>query len=211
VLTEALAAQPNPGPAHFTGVEGGEELALLAAARQRDPAAFDALLRPLIEPGYRLAYSMLQRREEAEDAVQEAALNAWRGIHRLRDDTRSLRPWFLTIVVNQCRMARRSRWRSVLRQADVEGATEHVEERWAGRMDVRRALGSMSPGDRAALWLRFGEDLSVEQVAKVLGISPSAAKARIYRAVARFRPVLVVLTGPFSSWARRAGENARGG
>ena len=63
-----------------------------------------------------------------------------------------------------------------------------------------RALGlvavaltaALSPGDRAALWLRFGEDLSIEQVAAVLGISPSAAKARIYRAAGRLRPAMRV-------------------
>ncbi len=163
---------------------------LVAAARRRDPAAFEALLRPLIEPAYRLAYSMLERREEAEDAVQEAALNAWRSIHRLSEETESLRPWFLAIVVNECRMARRSRWWSVVRQADVAGRHEHAEERWVGRLDVLRALADLSPSDRAALWLRFGEDLSIEQVAAVLRISPSAAKARVYRAAGRLRPAM---------------------
>jgi RNA polymerase sigma-70 factor, ECF subfamily len=163
---------------------------LVAAARRRDAVAFDLLLRPLIEPGYRLAYSMLQRREEAEDAVQEAALNAWRSIHRLREDTESIRPWFLTIVVNQCRMIRRSRWWSVVTRPDVEERLDHAEERWVGRLDLLQALSGMRPGDRAALWLRFGEDLSIEQVASVLGVSPSAAKARVYRAAGRLRPAI---------------------
>ncbi|HXM54095.1 MAG TPA: sigma-70 family RNA polymerase sigma factor [Candidatus Dormibacteraeota bacterium] len=168
----------------------GSERDLVAAARQRDAAAFEALLRPLIEPGYRLAYSMLQRREEAEDAVQEAALNAWRGVHRLSEGTESLRPWFFTIVVNQCRMLRRSRWWSVITRPELEERLEHAEERWVGRLDVLRALSGLSPGDRAALWLRFGEDLSIEQVAAVLGISQSAAKARVYRAAGRLRPAM---------------------
>jgi RNA polymerase sigma-70 factor (ECF subfamily) len=165
---------------------------LVAAARQRDPAAFEELLGPLIEPGYRLAYSMLQRREEAEDAVQDAALNAWRGIHRLSQATESIRPWFFTIVVNQCRMARRSRWWSVVTRAELEEIVDGAEERWVGRLDLQRALGELRPGDRAALWLRFGEDLSIEQVADVLGISPSAAKARVYRAAGRLRPVMLL-------------------
>jgi len=165
---------------------------LVAAARQRDAVAFEALLRPLIEPGYRLAYSMLQRREEAEDAVQEAALNAWRSVHRLTEGTESIRPWFFTIVVNQCRMMRRSRWWSVITRAELDDRPEYAEERWAGRLDVRRALGDLRPGDRAALWLRFGEDLSIEQVAGVLGISPSAAKARVYRAAGRLRPAMLL-------------------
>jgi RNA polymerase sigma-70 factor, ECF subfamily len=163
---------------------------LMAAARQRDVAAFEALLRPLIEPGYRLAYSMLQRREEAEDAVQDAALNAWRSVHRLSEGTESLRPWFMAIVVNQCRMTRRSRWWSVVRRPELDGSIEHSEEGWVGRLDVQRALANISPSDRAALWLRFGEDLSIEQVAAVLGISSSAAKARVYRAAGRLRPAM---------------------
>ena len=133
---------------------------------------------------------MLQRREEAEDAVQEAALNAWRAIHRLNESTDSLRPWFLAIVVNQCRMTRRSRWWSVIRLAEPEERSEPAEERWVGRLDVQRGLAALSPGDRAALWLRFGEDLSIEQVAAVLAVSPSAAKARVYRAVGRLRPAM---------------------
>src|SRR5215471_18445878 len=157
------------------GVASACDRDLVSAARQRDPAAFEALLRPLIEPGYRLAYSMLQRREEAEDAVQDAALNAWRSVHRLNDGTESMRPWFLAIVVNQCRMARRSRWWSVIRTAELDDPLEHAEERWVGRLDVLRALATLGPGDRAALWLRFGEDMSIEQVAAVLRISPSAA------------------------------------
>ncbi|HYW22839.1 MAG TPA: sigma-70 family RNA polymerase sigma factor [Terriglobales bacterium] len=172
------------------GVGSACDRELVAAARLRDANAFETLLRPLIEPGYRLAYSMLQRREEAEDAVQEAALNAWRSIHRLSEGTESLRPWFLAIVVNQCRMARRSRWWSVVRQAELGDRLEHVEERWVGRMDVVRAMGTLSPSDRAALWLRFGEDLAIDQVAQVLGISPSAAKARVYRAAGRLRPAM---------------------
>lgn len=171
-------------------VAGVSDRDLVAAARQRDAAAFEALLRPLIEPGYRLAYSMLQRREEAEDAVQEAALNAWRSIHRLTEGTESIRPWFLTIVVNQCRMARRSRWWSVITRPDLEDRLDHAEDRWVGRLDVLQALGDLSQGDRAALWLRFGEDLSIEQVAAVLGVSPSAAKARVYRAAGRLRPAV---------------------
>jgi RNA polymerase sigma-70 factor (ECF subfamily) len=173
-------------------VASGSDRELVAAARQRDAAAFEALLRPLIEPGYRLAYSMLQRREEAEDAVQEAALNAWRSVHRLSEETESMRPWFFTIVVNQCRMLRRSRWWSVITKPDLDERLEHAEERWVGRLDVRQALGGLSPGDRAALWLRFGEDLSIEQVAAVLGISRSAAKARVYRAAGRLRPAMLL-------------------
>jgi DNA-directed RNA polymerase specialized sigma24 family protein len=52
---------------------------------------------------------MLADRSSAEDAVQEASIKAWRKLRQLRGDLKSLRPWFLSIVANECRMARRQR------------------------------------------------------------------------------------------------------
>src|SRR6267143_7060261 len=87
---------------------------LVRAAKGGDEAAFTSLLRPLLEPAYRLAAGMLQDRQLAEDAVQEAAVNAWRKIHQLREGA-EMRPWFFGIVANECRTTRRSRWWGVLK------------------------------------------------------------------------------------------------
>ncbi|MBO0837929.1 MAG: hypothetical protein J2P28_20770, partial [Actinobacteria bacterium] len=57
----------------------------LERAKDGSRPAFDLLVGPLIEPGYRLAYSMLLDRQAAEDAVQEAAVKAWLHLDRLRD------------------------------------------------------------------------------------------------------------------------------
>jgi RNA polymerase sigma-70 factor, ECF subfamily len=81
-----------------------------AADREAD---FDALVGPLIEPAFKLAVVYLRDPHEAEDAVQEATLKAWRGLDRLRDEG-AVRSWFLTIFANQCRRMRRARWWSVL-------------------------------------------------------------------------------------------------
>jgi RNA polymerase sigma-70 factor (ECF subfamily) len=51
---------------------------LVSRAKQGDRSAFDHLIGPLIEQGFRLAYGMLHDREAAEDAVQEAAVRSWR-------------------------------------------------------------------------------------------------------------------------------------
>src|SRR5581483_5233032 len=55
-------------------------------ARAGDAHAFEAILRPMIQPAYRLALAMLGKREAAEDAVQEMALKAWRYRGRLRPE-----------------------------------------------------------------------------------------------------------------------------
>src|SRR5258708_24150799 len=71
-------------------------------------ATFADLLRPLIEPGFRLAMAMLHDAQAAEDAVQEASFTAWKKLGRIRDRNR-LRPWFLGVVANKCRNTRRTR------------------------------------------------------------------------------------------------------
>src|SRR6202140_1762961 len=82
-----------------------EALRLRAVAG--DEGAFDSLLRPLVEPGLRLALSMLGDRRDAEDATQEALTRAWRKPHQLRQGM-PVRPWFFAIVANQCRNVRRT-------------------------------------------------------------------------------------------------------
>src|SRR2546422_9475241 len=103
-LSRALASLPR-----------AEAVGLVERARAGQGDAFEILLEPLIEPGYRLAFSLLQQREAAEDAVQEATLKAWRHIGQLRPGTPCLRPWFLKIVANVCRDQQRVRWWSVIR------------------------------------------------------------------------------------------------
>ena len=165
------------------------ERPLYEQALRGDEAAFEALIGPLVEPALRLAHSMLGDRWEAEDATQEAITRAWRKLGQLRPGN-PVRPWFLAIVVNQCRNTRRTRWFSTARIAEVfqgaRGDRDDIE-----RVDVARALAQLPADDRHALFLHFYLDLPIEEVATVLGISRSAAKGRIYRACHRLRPNLL--------------------
>ena len=160
----------------------------LIDAMAGDADAFDALLAPLLDPAYRLAVVLLQDRVEAEDAVQEAALKAWSKLGQLRGDRDRLRPWFLSVVANECRMSRRRPWWSVLRIGEVRGAQGDLDEQAVSHLDLQRAIRRLPAEDRLALFTHFCLDLSLEESARVMGVSLGAAKSRIYRAARRLRP-----------------------
>ena len=155
-------------------------------------AEFEDSLRPLIPAAYRVAFAHLRDRGQAEDAVQEACLKAWRGFARLREPERALRPWFFKIVTNECRMVRRTRWWQVLKLDEIRlpqlGSTEDLAGR---RLDLGAAIARLGPEQRLLLFLYFALDLPFEEIGPVVGISARAAKARLYRVTRGLRPGLL--------------------
>src|SRR5712692_182778 len=135
----------------------------LSRATRGDSGSFAELIEPLLVPAYRLAAVMLADRGAAEDAVQEASIKAWRKLRQLRGDVQSLRPWFLSIVANECRMARRTRWWSVIKVADVDSEPGRQPESYS---DLNRALLRLPPNDRLPLVLHFYLDLPLDEVAR---------------------------------------------
>jgi len=162
---------------------------LVAQAKAGDRTAFDALVGPLIDPAFRLAFGMLHDREAAEDAVQEAAFRAWRRLGNLRPGT-EMRPWFLAIVANQCRSTLRGRWRKVLKLSAPGTSSQGVEDPVVRGADLRRAIRQLKHDQRLALVLHFYLDLSIEEVAAITRAPVGTVKSRIHRAVVRLRPQL---------------------
>ena len=153
------------------------------------PAAFTAQLEAVLDQAHRLATVMLRDRSAAEDAVQEAALKAWRKYGQLRGGAESFKTWFLSIVANECRMARRGRWWQVVRMPDPPTPLDSPEE-LADAGNLRAAISKLGPADQVALFCYFYLDMPMDQVAGVLRVSPAAARSRVYRAAQRLRPDL---------------------
>ena len=165
---------------------------LIAAARQGDRTAFEELLAPVLVPAHKLAVTMLAQREAAEDAVQEAALKAWKAVATLRAEHGDVRPWFLTIVANECRSVRRRRWWHLpggggQREEATGQAGQQLEGRAAEAIDLRNTVARLSSEKRLVLALVYWLDLPMEEVARVLGVSQAAARSRLRRAVLALR------------------------
>jgi RNA polymerase sigma factor (sigma-70 family) len=130
--------RPDPGSAQTIDDDAAT---LVAVSAER----FEELVRPLLRQAFHLAQSMLLDRHEAEDAVQDATLNAWRSFGQFRDHGGGLRPWFLKIVANQCRSRLRSRWWQVWRRAELrDGGGAAAEDGVVLRTDLARAIGRLS-------------------------------------------------------------------
>ena len=163
-----------------------------SASQPVSELTFADLLHPLIEPGFRLALAMLHDAQAAEDAVQEASFTAWRKLDRMQDQGR-LRPWFLGVVANKCRNARRKKW---VVEVSV-GVPEEVpvmsaEDRMLGGADLRRAISRLGHEDRLVLVLYFYLDMPLDEVATVAGTSVGATRARLYRAIKKLRPDVAI-------------------
>ena len=162
------------------------DMSLLEAARRGDDGAFEILLRPLLEPGYRLAGGMLQDPQAAQDAVQEAALKAWRKLRQLRNGS-EMRPWFLGIVANECRSFRRSRWSSVVRLVGSTKSEAVSPDSVVNGIELRRALRALDEKKRLALVLHWYLDLPVDEIAAITRSSAHAVEGQLHRGMHELR------------------------
>jgi len=161
-------------------------MTLVREAQSGDDVAFEILLNPLLVPGYRLACGILHDPSAAEDAVQEAAVKAWRKLKQLREGT-DMKPWFLGIVANECRSAKRSRWWSVAKSVPPERTTAEPADAVLAGLELRRALLAMEDGKRLVLVLHWYLDLPLEEIAAIAGLSVHAAESRLQRGIHELR------------------------
>jgi RNA polymerase sigma-70 factor (ECF subfamily) len=139
---------------------------------------------------HREARRVLGHAADAEDAAQEALIRAWRFHARCRDSHNE--PWLRAIARNEAHR-QRERARDVATPmfdhqdpADTMTIEEVVE-----RLDVRAALATLTPADRAALAARYVFDLTQPAAAAAIGVPEGTMKVRLHRARARLRENLI--------------------
>ena len=149
----------------------------------------------------RYALHMLGSREDAEEALQDAFVRAYRSLARC-DDPEKFGAWIFSILLNRCRTsgARGSRRRRTFVTDDVAllGASEeHPAERDAWREEISLAIQRLRPDQREAFLMKYVEELSYEEMSQMTGVGVSALKMRVLRACDRLRELLAeVHSGP---------------
>src|SRR5438105_6524672 len=113
------------------------EQALISLAIDGDRGAYEQLLAASTRSASRLAFGLLQDRSLAEDAMQEAALRAWRRLRNLRAGSH-FSAGFMGIVANQCRELKRGHWWQLARIPDSFAAGAFDESSWLEGEALRR-------------------------------------------------------------------------
>jgi RNA polymerase sigma-70 factor (ECF subfamily) len=171
--------------------EAGDLLAVQETVRG-NRNAFAGIVERYTPLLYSLAFRMLGRGEEAEEAVQEIFLRAFRALPGFRLDRRFY-PWLYTIALNYLRSgARRQRRRRGLRLVrlgkEVDAVADRGElpalamEREDGERLAQEALAGLPPLYREVFLLRQVEGLSVRDAAEALGVPEGTVKVRLHRA-----------------------------
>ena len=168
-------------------------------ALAREPDAFRALMREHNQALFRTARAILRDDAEAEEAVQEAWMQAYKGLENFRGDSK-ISTWLIRIVANEAlgRLRRKRRTAKVIPMSiddspdefardntpdETHGAAPEVQ---ALRGEVRRLIetriDSLPDQFRAVFVLRAVEELSVEETAAALGIPEATVRTRFFRA-----------------------------
>lgn len=178
------------------GGHPGEESdgALVRRVLAGDSAAYAGLVARFRDRLGRYAMRMLGNSADAEEAVQDAFVRAYRSLARCTTPER-FGAWLFGILVNRCRTLgaqRARRERSVVQEeAAVQRASvEHTAERDEWRDALEWAMARLTPDQREAFLLKYVEELSYEEMSELTGTGVSALKMRVTRAREELRRLL---------------------
>ena len=192
---------------------GNHDMALVAAAKNGDRKAFEILVERHEQRIFFVAQRMTRNREDAEDVVQQSFQKAFTHIDRFENRS-SFATWLTQVAINEALMLLRKRrgLREVLID-DVNGNDEaaislefpdsspdpeasYAQKEWVGMLSL--AMNELTPGIRKAIQLRELDERSSEETARIMGITVSALKGRMFHGRRKLRERLKHYVG--SAW-----------
>jgi RNA polymerase sigma-70 factor, ECF subfamily len=161
------------------------------AAIHGDREAFEMIVRTHSRTLFAIAYGILQNREEAEDVVQDALVKAWKTRWRVRDPEK-FPAWLATIARHRAHDIFRRRRTVPLSTVDEVSEASSTAEPNASELDqhLRSALAALPELHRAALTLRYFEEMDYRSIENILGLSNGALRGILGRALASMRKQL---------------------
>lgn len=153
---------------------------LVDRAGHGDTQAYEELIRRYQDQVFRFALHMLPSRQDAEDVAQETFIDAYRNIKKFRGEA-SFRTWLIAIA--RTMTARWYRRRRI--ECDLIGVPEPVacsNDVSLEHLEVRSAVAHLPERDRELIVLRYGNQLDLDEISAITGLSRGAVATRLHRA-----------------------------
>ena len=162
-----------------------EDAELVRAAANGDTRAFEEIVHLYHRRVLNFVYQMTRQRQDAEDLTQQTFVKAFQHIERV-DAARPIINWLLTIArrtaLNHFRSARKWEFVPAELASDEPSPVRQLEQQERSDNLWSRARRVLSQREFEVLWLRFGEDLSTEETARVVGLTQIHVKVLVHRA-----------------------------
>lgn len=202
----------GPGAPRKADITALDDMELVRLARQRDGAAFRAIMQRSNRRLYRIARAVMRDDSEAEGVVQEAYMRAFASLADFRGES-SLSTWLSRIVLNEA-LGRLRRHRPTVDVSTIEtrppsrgkvipfplASTQPDPERTMAQRQIQilleRAIDDLPDDFRTVLVARVVEGMSVEATADLFGLRPETVKTRLHRARRLLRDALEKQIGP---------------
>ena len=158
-------------------------------ARDGDREAFGRLYEAVALDLYRMALYTLGGPQDAEDMVAETFLEAWKGIHNLRETDR-FRQWMLRILSVRCKR-RVARYIQEKGNIDIDDYLEEgVPDTGGPRAEVRDAMARLAPDERQIVLLSVLEGYTMREIAGMLGLPQGTVSSKLHRTLKKLRQML---------------------
>jgi RNA polymerase sigma-70 factor (ECF subfamily) len=168
---------------------------LVAGLKSRDPAALRELVNTYGDRLLRSAFTLCGNETEAQDLVQDTFVQAMRSVDRFQRRS-AVHTWLHAILLNLTRHYHRQRQRIIYDEAlTTNEACPSAEgpaplDRGTASSALSVALGRLSPAHREVIVLRYYEDMKIQEIARLLGISKGTVKSRLHYALAVMQKIL---------------------
>ncbi|MBP8001106.1 MAG: RNA polymerase sigma factor [Chloroflexi bacterium] len=175
-------------PAAIVAKTGDEYQSLIDCCLAGEEAAYGVLYSRLSGMIYRLAYGLLQNREDAEEVLQDSFEYAFRTLHRFDGRKAAFKTWLYQIALSRCRNKRRRKWlpsfslSQLVTQDVTDTETPLPDETLALTHEqkvVWQALKQLSPKLRETALLRYYEGLTYAEIGDIVGVPAKTAESRM--------------------------------